>query len=294
MLSNKASDFKNIRTGEPDALLAGIWRQVMRDYEMDISRLDDLVSEFARKMTFMDTEKQLQYRGNVISDLTSEKMSWRTFLRGIRAIGVVEMDFCLVLHHLRFATEHSMLIQFPDPSVDVDFVPKGESKPPTELHVFYMAIMRDLGISNDTINKLITRYMGRMRVPITPRNKTSARGNIKKELWMERLSWKNFVRGLNFLEVTKFEIELRLTFKKSNSTHRRVIVINDADDLMIELLALAKEGICDADPAIDCPPGLGEDSQGTPPVHGEIPEGTGGDGGVRSTTGESPQNTADA
>lgn len=286
MRLNKASDFKNIRTGEPDALLAGIWRQVMRDYEMDESRLDDLVSEFARKMTFMDAEKQMQYRGNVISDLVSEKMSWRTFLRGLRAIGVMKMDFNLTLHHLHFATEHSMLIEFPKPSVDVDLVVKGEKKPPTELHVFYMAIMRDLGIGHEIINKLITRYMARMRVPITPSNKTSARGNIKKELWMERLSWKNFVRGLNFLEVTKFEVELVLYFKRSKSTHRRVIVINDASDLMIELLALAKEGLCDAEPAIASPFGPGENSQGSTPVHGEAPPGDGTTGGVSCPPGK--------
>lgn len=235
-MSTSAIDFRPIRAGEPHALLAGVWRRIMRDFDLDKPRLDDLLSEHVRKLTYMDSEKQLQYRGNVLSDLLAESLTWGTFLRGLRGIGVRSVEIELRLHHLKYATVHKLPIEFPGYDVDPEArLPGQKDLPPTELHYFFMAIMRDLGMSIDDINNYLTRYMIRARIPLTSRNKTSMRGNVKKDIFQQRLSWTSFVRGLNFLEITKFEIELHLQFKNHKSKHRHVIILNDPEDLIEEL-----------------------------------------------------------
>lgn len=240
----QATDFRDIRTGEPDAVLAGVWRQIMRNYGMDFARLDDLVTDYSKLMTFMTPEKQSQYRGNVLSDLKGERMTWGTFLRGIRCLKMQKMDFILHLHHLNYITEHTLTKEFAPPDVDIDAIrlPNGE-KPPTELYYLYTSIRHDLGISVSDVQHLLTKYMVRCRIPLTPKNKTSVRGNIKKDLFMERLSWANLIRGLNFLEIVKFEVEIVLYPKKGKSTrHRRVIILNDPQDLREELEAIDDKG----------------------------------------------------
>lgn len=236
----QAIDFRDIRSGEPDAILAGLWRQIMRNYGMDRARLDDLVTDFSRQMSFFTEEKQSQYRGNVLSDLLAERMTWGTFLRGVRALKMRKMDFIVHLHHLRYITEHTMVKEFAPPDVDIDATPEDGKKPPTELHFLFISIMRDLGVSSTDVQNLMTKYMVRTRVPLTPKNKTHVRGNIKKDLLGERLSWASFIRGLNFLEITKFEVEIVLYPKKGRSTrHSRVIILNDAQDLREELDIIA-------------------------------------------------------
>jgi len=235
----QATDFRDIRTGEPDAVLAGIWRQIMRNYGMDFARLDDLVTDYSKMMTFMTPEKQSQYRGNVLSDLKSEKMTWGTFLRGIRCLKMQKMDFILHLHHLQYITEHTLVKEFAPPEVDIDLpLPNGD-KPPTELYYLYTSIRHDLGISVADTQQLLTKYMIRCQIPLTHKNKTSVRGNIKKDLFGERLSWASLIRGLNFLEIVKFDVEIVLYPKKGKSTrHRRTIILNDPHDLREELEAI--------------------------------------------------------
>lgn len=206
---------------------------------MDKARLDDLVTEYARRMTYLTEDKRVQWRGNVLSDLLSTSMTWSTFLRGIRCLNMRKMGFTLKLHHLNIITEHTFIKEFPGADVDVESTPESGQKPPTELHLFFTSIMRDLGVSVGDVQTLLTRYMIRARVPMTTDNRTNVRGNIKKELFGERLTWPSFIRGLNFLELTKFELIVTLTPKTGRGrSHRRIIVLNDADDLRDELLAI--------------------------------------------------------
>lgn len=250
-LSANSSEYnRDIKSGTADAVLSGMWRQIMRDYQIEEGRIDDLIFEYSNKMTHLDANKRQQFRGNVPSDLRKDTMSWRAFVVGLMILGTTEFEVRLRLHHLNSMTEHAFTKTFPppdQPGQDDDEEEmdesKAELKPRTDLSMFFSGILNDLAISISQFDHLLGNYMIRMRVPMTARNRTHVRGNLKKELMGRRLSWASLVKGLNFLKVTRFDFILTLKFKNGReSVHQRLIILNDREDL-IEEIRLGEEAL---------------------------------------------------
>lgn len=230
--------YPEIRSGTPDTILAGIWRVILKDFEIDPARLDDLVNSYSRQMTHLDAQKRAQYYGNVLSDLRADQMTWRTFRRGPMILKAKSMTIKLTLHHLRCQTEHKMTVVYGPPNEPEEKPDENGHKQPTELSIFFSNIMNELGVSVSTFNSLLTTYMRRMRIPVTPSNRTYIRGNFKKEFTGLRLSWASFVRGIDFLTVPSFDIEITLEFqgrRSRRSIHKTSVVLNDIEDMLADM-----------------------------------------------------------
>ena len=78
--------------------------------------------------------------------------------------------------------------------------------------------------------------MYRALIPITTKNRTHIRGNLKKELLGPKLTWRSLIKGFNFLCVVKFDMRLRLFIKNLAPTeHVRTVILNDIDDFQEDL-----------------------------------------------------------
>lgn len=230
--------YPDIRSGTADAILAGIWRIILKDLDIDPARLYDLVASYASTMTNLDPQKRSQWHGNVLSDLRNDQMTWRTFKRGPMILKAKRVTMEFVLHHYRFKTKHSFIMEYGAPDEPEEPIDANGEKMPTELSVFFNSIMEELGVSVTEFNRLLSSYMRRMKIPITPSNRTYIRGNFKKEFTGLRLSWASFIRGLDFLTVPSFDLTVTIEYKgrrERKSSHTTNVILNDISDMLADM-----------------------------------------------------------
>lgn len=205
--------FPLIQSGTADAVLAGVWRRILYDLDIDASRLDDLVYQYSTKMTHVSQAKRIQHHGNVSSDLKEPQITWSTFLRGPRHLGAksVQMDF--IFQHLRGRSRHTLYWEYGKPNEPEEVLDADGNKPPTELSIFLIKTMHSLGVDIGTFNSLLTSYMRRtLKAQSTPNNRTYLRGNLKKVFYEPRLSWATLIKAIDFLTIPSFDLEITLTF----------------------------------------------------------------------------------
>lgn len=69
----------------------------------------------------------------------------------------------------------------------------------------------DLGLSAlSAWDRLMNQYINDARncVPRNKKDQSSARGNLQKELLKPEMTWKVFLKGIRFLGITSFEINI--------------------------------------------------------------------------------------
>lgn len=234
-------NFQEIRTGTADAILAGLWRRILTDYDIGPARLDDLVNQYSKKMTHLEPNKRAQFYGNVLSDLKSDQITWSTFKRGPMVLNAKKVTMTFTLHHRYCQTEHSFSFEYGAPN-EPEVIPEGLLKKdiPTELGTFLANIMSSLGVDVTTFNHLLSGYMKRNKIDSTQGKRMHVRTNLRKDLLQKRLSWAGFMRGLDFLTIQKLDVKIELEFvSRSNrvkrSKHYERIILNSIEDMLADM-----------------------------------------------------------
>lgn len=217
-----------ILTGGSDSVLAGMWRQIAKDLGIDDTKVEDLIDKFASNRPGLTTEQKSQVRGNLRGELNNSTMTWIAFMKGLQVLRVERFSLLITLQHLNVASNHTLTYDF---ATEQDEETEVEDKKPNTLSLFLSGIFDDLNINLEYFDRLMTSYMARSRIPITISNRTHVRGNLKKELLGFKLTWRSFIKALNFIRVTRFEMRMHVFLKRGgDSIHTRVIVLNDEED----------------------------------------------------------------
>lgn len=90
-----------------------------------------------------------------------------------------------------------------------------------------------LGRSIQKFNHLMEDFLADVRnnIPQNIKERSSARGNLRKELLRPVMTWKVFCKGLRFLKVKRFSVIIRLYHANGSTTdHERHIQLGDFDD----------------------------------------------------------------
>lgn len=140
------------------------------------------------------------------------------------------------LHHLFSMSNHCLIIEYGPPTEPEEILGPNGEKPPTELSVFFNRIMHDLGVTVTKFNSLLTSYMRRsLRADGSAGSRSCIRGNYKKDFTNPRLSWTNFIKGLDFLTIARVDIAITLEFpgrRSKNTNHRVKLDINSINDML--------------------------------------------------------------
>jgi len=91
----------------------------------------------------------------------------------------------------------------------------------------FRSIIFDLGIGIERFNVLVERYMVRAHLPTNLKEASSVRGNLRKELLKPSMSWKVFIKGLKFLNIKKFDLNVTLYHASGRTTEHSKVVILD-------------------------------------------------------------------
>lgn len=215
----------DIRTGTADSILAGLWRQIKKELGVDDTKVENLIDLYSTTLNVDSHEHRTQIRGNLRSELTKDTMTWKTFMKGMKVLRATKVEMTFVLHHVTLISQHTL-------HLDLTEVDQEEDTPKrSQLSDFFHNLLNDLGIDLGKFDRLLSSYMVRSQIPITTKNRTHQRGNLKKEFLGPKLSWRSLIKGFNFLCVVKFEIKLRLHLKNNPPTeHNRIVVLNDIED----------------------------------------------------------------
>ena len=89
----------------------------------------------------------------------------------------------------------------------------------------FRTIMHEMGINNEKFNYLMLRYLDdpRNHVPRNIRDRSTVRGNLKKQLLKTTMTWKVFCKGLMFLNIRTLDLNLILEHTDKESQHHLVV-----------------------------------------------------------------------
>ena len=95
----------------------------------------------------------------------------------------------------------------------------------------FRVIMFNLNIDTTKFARLMDRYIINAGIPYNTRETTSVKGNLKKELLSDKMSWKVFIKGLMFLNIQKFELSIKLHHHNDIITeHSKTVVLMSRND----------------------------------------------------------------
>lgn len=96
---------------------------------------------------------------------------------------------------------------------------------------FWRTIMFDCGLHDfDRYNDLMARYIQKTYNDPNRNERSSARASLGKELMKDSITWKTFIKGLNFLGVLRFELNITLHHANGKVTQHQVKAILDEVD----------------------------------------------------------------
>ncbi len=99
------------------------------------------------------------------------------------------------------------------------------------LATLWRNIMHACGLKElDRYNALMERYIQKAFLDPNRVEKASARASLGKELLKDSMTWKTFIKGLNFLNVLKFELTVRLHHANGKVTDHVLHVTLDEVD----------------------------------------------------------------
>mgnify|MGYP000091301617 CR=1 FL=1 len=109
---------------------------------------------------------------------------------------------------------------------------KGVSKASGVLSLVFRKTLGELGVNATMWNKLMLNYLSdkRNRIPNNSRARSSTRGNLNKELSKPNMTWRNFEKGIRFLNPLEAVFTLRLTWRNGKTTVHDIRLLGEAPE----------------------------------------------------------------
>jgi len=106
---------------------------------------------------------------------------------------------------------------------------KGASKATGVLSLVFRKTLAELGVNATMWNKLMLGYLGdkRNRIPNNSRARSSTRGNLTKELSKPNMTWRNFEKGIRFLNPIEAVFSLHLTWRNGKTSVHSIVLAGE-------------------------------------------------------------------
>lgn len=107
---------------------------------------------------------------------------------------------------------------------------KGVSRATGILSSIFRKTLGELGVNATTWNKLMLNYLSdkRNRIPNNSRARSSTRGNLNKELSKANMTWRNFEKGIRFLNPLEAVFTVRLSWRNGKTTIHDIRLMGEA------------------------------------------------------------------
>lgn len=224
-------------TGKPDSILAGVWRQILKDLQIDNSMLYEKISMYADRLKQVPLKRRIQIRGNMRTDAFKENLTWYTFTKNLRALSADQITMVFDCQHIRRKSTHEFVVILND-----DFATKKDSDDPdpnvpSPLSAFFAKVIHDLEVDYKMFELLLELYMRRTMMDQSAQSKNDLRAYVRKEFRSNKMSWNSLIKGLSFLCI--LDVKLKVTLHNSfgyNTEHKYHFMLGDIDSFKEERL----------------------------------------------------------
>lgn len=223
---------QEIRTGTSDSILSALYRSILNDIGIDESRFTVLVFKYVRKVTPAEEQKEISsIRANARKELMKSTMTWKVFIKGLRILNIRKLDIGIDLKLRQgdvreIAVKRGLIL---DPTFAKE--PGDMDKVDQVISTLFHDILFQLSINTRRFNELIRDYIIRANIPTNLKEVSNTRGSLKKELMKPSMSWKVFNKGMLFLNVSRFDIGVKLYHTNGKvTTHYRSVNLDSSGE----------------------------------------------------------------
>lgn len=209
----------DIRTGGVGALLAKLLRIIFNNIHLEQDRYSALMANYLRKKNLVHhRHEKTVARAGLSRELLKESITWKTWVKGLEFLNFKHASFTILpVFSNRAESRHSF-----------SFNPQKVTTPGPLLGAFYHQIEDELGLSAEIRETLMETYLQRSLGSVTEKARAAAKAGVTKDLQKRSMTWKTFIKGLVFLGIVKFTIDLVLTHPGgSTSVHQMVVSLDD-------------------------------------------------------------------
>jgi hypothetical protein len=212
-----------IRSGSVGSIPANLFRIVISDLGIKSEeRYESLMARYIRRAeAYPDAKKRATQRQGLSIELKKESISWKTFMRGLEFLGIEAFTMKIHLRH-RNGNESvhahtSKILEDKDAG--------------TFLANLLHKVFFDLHIAGEDYDKRMDAFISRSKIDVHKRQRAAIRSALSKEMLKPNITWKTFIKGLLFVGVSKFGVELVLTHvvRKSVTQHGVMVDIDEFD-----------------------------------------------------------------
>lgn len=204
-----------IPTRSADSILSALFRQVLCELEIGKGNFLVRIDRYVRKNTSCEDVKEVSsIRGNLAKELLRSVMTWKVFIKGLKVFNIMKFDIGIDVEVHRDPGDNGPTQVTIMRRVILDPTIKRESRDivitDNVVSILFHDIMFALEIDTRRFMELVASYIVKADIPVNTSEISSARGNLKKELFKPSITWKVFIKGLMFLRVKRFQIGLYL------------------------------------------------------------------------------------
>lgn len=213
-----------INTGGVDAILSRSFRGLVNAIGIkDEGRFDARMGRYAQKALMSnapDAEDQYRLRLSLIKELKKEALTWKTFMRGLEAMGVEVFEV-----ELKCYDKQGNVSSYKRSSGILSDKEAGS---------FLAGLFADIVTKRNILQsghyeQLMNDYIDASRPDAHPRQRATIRAGLSKELFKSNMTWKTFIKGLIFLQIEKFDFGVKIVDVFHKTHHYEFPVILSAE-----------------------------------------------------------------
>lgn len=208
-----------LNKGPSGSILSKLFRTILFNYGMDDKRYDALMARYIRKAAMdVNRKDRADVRAGLSGELLKTSMTWKTFLKGLKFLSIAKMsivvrlwksDETCILYRQNYSLD-TVEVEFGSEDDDEKLSKEGIMTAGSILGSFFEEICRELKVGKGEIPTLLAAYIKRTHVGADRRSEAAVRASLMKELFKPIMTWKSFIKGLNFLGICRFELMIVL------------------------------------------------------------------------------------
>ena len=218
----------------PGIILTKIFRTLIFQLGVNIERYQYFMSNFIRQLNLNNNYKISSLINNITKEIFSPSISWKVFIKALLFLGVNKLDI-----YIKNNANSEMVmytIDLSDKTLALNlfsFIETEEVQEEFNTGVHLKKFLELIIVKNSfnkKYNEVVSEYIEKIRSSGKEPNK-SLKGNLVKELKLDSITWKVFIKALIIYNVTEPIIGITV-YDKMNKQHSVSFNIS-LDDTMV-------------------------------------------------------------
>lgn len=206
---------------QADNVPAALLRVTFLDLDITLRKWDEAIRNYVtspKSGVAPDPSKRSQERSNTNRAVAADRITWRTFTKAIHILGPKGQYY-----ELRLYWDPDLRLPNLPPAI-IRYKPISRQN---ELHAMVSKLYSDLGITPQTWQRLVDKYLDRT-VGDNSVERSNERGNLKKAIIdRNQYPWDIFIKALDIIGVLEVHFTVYLNWGRMTTHHSHHFRVRD-------------------------------------------------------------------